>query len=51
LLNDDLGDIQVFIGVDTDGTPYFDSTRPADLSTVALARDIDDVAYFQPFTQ
>jgi hypothetical protein len=51
VLNDDLGDIQVFIGVDTDGTPYFDSTRPADLSTVALARDIDDVAYFQPFTQ
>jgi hypothetical protein len=48
LVMSDIG-IQVFVGLDTDGTPYYDSSTPAERSTVALARDSDGVVYFQSF--
>lgn len=41
----DLG-IRVFIGLDTDGTPYYDPNVSSDASSVALGRDIDDVVFF-----
>lgn len=43
--------LNVFLGLDSDGTPYFDSNLPVDQSAVAMGLDSDGVIFFTNFSE